>query len=90
MMKAPLTLLLTCAIATTLFAQTAIPTREGRAGGQGQGQGRRGGGPAPEANLPSSPVIVWAMGILGLIVHLTASQRRPAEAREQEAEKARA
>jgi hypothetical protein len=38
--------------------QTAIPTREGRGGaqGQGQGQGRRGGGPAPQTNLPSSPV----------------------------------
>jgi hypothetical protein len=42
---------------TTLSAQTAIPTREGRGGQAGQGgQGRRGGGPAPELNLPASPV----------------------------------
>ena len=39
---------------TTLSAQTAIPTREGR-GGQA-GQGRRGGGPGPEINLPAAPV----------------------------------
>ena len=42
---------------STLAAQTAIPTREGRGGQAGQGgQGRRGGGPAPEINLPSAPV----------------------------------
>jgi hypothetical protein len=49
-------LLVIVGVSATLFAQTAIPTREGRAGGQGPGQGRRGGGPAPDANLPSSPV----------------------------------
>src|SRR5262245_61318953 len=42
---------------STLAAQTAIPTREGRGGQLGQGgQGRRGGGPAPEINLPSAPL----------------------------------
>jgi hypothetical protein len=42
---------------TTLSAQTAIPTREGRGGQGGQvGQGRRGGGPA-ETNLPAAPVV---------------------------------
>ena len=34
--------------------QTAIPTQGEQ--GRGQGQGRRGGGPAPDVNLPSSPV----------------------------------
>src|SRR4030095_1172668 len=42
---------------STLAAQTAIPTREGRGGQAGQGgQGRRGGGPGPEINLPAAPV----------------------------------
>jgi zinc/manganese transport system permease protein len=31
-------------------------------------------------DLPSSPVIVWSMGVLGLLVHLTASRRAEAEA----------
>jgi zinc/manganese transport system permease protein len=31
-------------------------------------------------DLPSSPVIVWAMGVIGLLVHLTGKQRVPAGA----------
>jgi hypothetical protein len=41
----------------SMAGQTAIPTQGGRGGqAQGQGQGRRGGGPPPDANLPTSPV----------------------------------
>ena len=41
-----------------LAAQTAIPTREGRAGGQGAGGGGRGGGrgAGPQVTLPEKPV----------------------------------
>lgn len=31
-------------------------------------------------DLPSSPVIVWAMAVIGLLVHLTGSHRRAADA----------
>jgi hypothetical protein len=55
------TVLVAIAIACPLVlaAQTAIPTREGRAGGQGAGGGRGGGrGGAPQVSLPETPVAV--------------------------------
>jgi hypothetical protein len=39
-----------------LAAQTAIPTREGRGGGQGAAGGGRGRGNAPQVTLPEKPV----------------------------------
>src|SRR5688572_24189362 len=54
-------LLVTCAVACPLVlaAQTAIPTREGRAGGQGAAGGRGGGrGGGPQVTLPEKPVAV--------------------------------
>src|SRR6187399_3186837 len=57
MLRLGVALLVTVLSFVTVLAQTAIPTREGRGGQAGQGgQGRRGGGPAPEINLPSAPV----------------------------------
>jgi hypothetical protein len=50
---------LVLALPVALGGQTAIPTREGRAGGQGAAGGRGGGrGAGPLVNLPEKPVAV--------------------------------
>jgi hypothetical protein len=57
MLRSVVVLLVAVVSVSTLAAQTAIPTREGRGAQAGQGgQGRRGGGAGPEINLPATPV----------------------------------